>query len=403
MQGRNPFLAVKGVPPIKLNNKPSFYLTENWLRKLVDAFRYRNRKLAGEVSQKLKNLGIAANYMHVCGTHQDTLVRFGLDQIFSEAGIKVIQGPGCPVCVTTPLEIEEAISLARTGKLITTFGDLLRVPGEKGSLEKAKTERCDVRIIYSVDDAVRIALKNPKKEVVFLAVGFETTAPSTANVLLSDPPGNFSVLNCHRRIPPALKTILEMGDVMLDGIIQPGHVSTIIGTKSYEFISEKYHLPQVVAGFEPLDMLVAVYMLARQTKERRAEVENEYLRGVSPEGNLKAKEILKRVFEPGDIKWRGFPIIPGSYLSLKRRFDGYDAAKKFEDSLSHLKDREFGEPPGCRCGEVLRGLITPVQCPLFGRACNPENPVGPCMVSAEGSCQIEYKWRGGSSLLKRKI
>jgi hydrogenase expression/formation protein HypD len=235
-----------------------------------------------------------------------------------------------------------------------------------------------------------LAKKHKEKEVVFMAVGFETTAPTTASVLLQDPPLNFSILCCHRLIPPALKTILEMGEIKIDGFIEPGHVSTIIGLKPYEFISKNYHIPQVIAGFEPLDLLMAVWMLVRQIHLGKAEVENEYVRAVKPQGNRKAQQILKDFFEMVDVKWRGFPVIPRSGLKVRRKYAAYDARQKYEDKLQKISNEEFAEPIGCLCGEVLRGLISSRQCPLFGHECTPEKPVGPCMVSSEGNCHIQY-------------
>jgi hydrogenase expression/formation protein HypD len=280
--------------------------------------------------------------------------------------------------------------LAKDGKTIATFGDMTRVPGVSSSLQQMKTEGYDVRTVYSIDDALKLADTQKEREVVFMAVGFETTAPATASALLADPPLNFSVLCCHRLIPPALQAILQMGEIKIDGFIEPGHVSTIIGATPYEFISKTYHVPQVIAGFEPLDLLMAVWMLVRQIKQGVAEVQNEYVRAVKPQGNIKAQQVLQQVFEPVDVAWRGFPTIPGSGLRLRRKYEVYDARLKYEDELMDLAVEEIAEPTGCLCGEVLRGLISSKQCPLFGTQCTPENPVGPCMVSSEGSCHIEY-------------
>jgi hydrogenase expression/formation protein HypD len=247
-------------------------------------------------------------------------------------------------------------------------------------------------VIYSIDDAVKLAEANPKKEVVFMAVGFETTAPSTAVTLLNNPPSNFSILNCHRYVPPALKAVIEMGEIRVHGLIEPGHVSTILGTKTYEFLSRDYHVPQVIAGFEPLDLLMGVYLLARQIKEGRAEVENEYGRLVRPEGNPKALKILDEVFDHGDVEWRGFPVIKDSAMLLKKKFERYDARKKFESDLNEVHSRKFECPKGCKCGEVLRGLLDPKDCALFGTVCTPRTPIGPCMVTFEGGCNIEYRY-----------
>jgi len=356
-------------------------------------FRYRDKKVSEKIVSKLREMNLNIRLMHVCGTHQDTLVRFGLDELLKNTGVEIRQGPGCPVCVTTPKEIEEAMLLARKGKTITVFGDMMKVPGQKHSLSDTKTMGHDVKIVYSVDDALKIAGKT-KKDVVFMAIGFETTAPSTASVILSNPPENFSILNCHRLIPPALKAIIEMGEVKLHGLIEPGHVSTVIGAKPYEFLSKDYGVPQVIAGFEPLDLMMGVYMLACQIKNKKAEVEIEYKRSVKYDGNKKAVKMMKDVFESYDIAWRGFPIIKNSGLKLKNTFQSYDARKKFEDELKELNNIEFKEPKGCRCGEMLRGLTNPDDCPLFGKSCTPTTPVGPCMVSREGNCNIVFRYSG---------
>ena len=355
-------------------------------------FSLRDKKLAKEIVSNIKKADVNLKFMHVCGTHQDTLVKNGLDTLLKECGIEIGQGPGCPVCVTTPREIEEMLLLARKGKIVASFGDMINVPGEKDSLRNMKEEGCDVRTVYGIEDAVRIAEENPDNDVVFMAVGFETTAPTTGAVILSDPPENFSILCCHRTIPNALKTIIEMGEIKIDGLIEPGHVSTIIGTKPYEFLSEEYHVPQVVAGFEPIDILMGCWMLVKQIKNGEAFVQNEYTRVVRREGNVKANRIIRDVFEVFDVKWRGFPVIPSSGLRLRNKYQDYDARLKFEDVLSELEGKEFHEPKGCRCGELLRGLISPFECPLFGKVCTPETPVGPCMVSIEGSCNIEYRY-----------
>ena len=354
-------------------------------------FEFRDKKLAQEIMAKLRSFDQTITLMHVCGTHQDTLVRFGLQTMLKDEGVDIRQGPGCPVCVTTPKEIEEAMALARAGKSITVFGDMMKVPGVSGSLTELHTEGFDIQIVYSISDAVKYA-KTTGKETVFLAIGFETTIPSTASVILKQPPENFSILCFHRTVPNALKAIIEMGEVKLQGLIEPGHVSTIIGLKPYQFISEKYKMPQVIAGFEPLDLLMGVFLLAKQIHSGRAELENEYQRVVREEGNQKAIQMLNEVFQPCAVPWRGFPVIPESGLELRNEFENYDARKKFADELKEVNQMEYKEPPGCRCGEVLRGIIDSTECPLFGTGCTPENPIGPCMVSAEGSCNILYKY-----------
>jgi len=355
-------------------------------------FSLRDKQLAKDIVSKIKKLDVNLKFMHVCGTHQDTLVKHGLDVLLKECGIEIIQGPGCPVCVTTPKEIEEMLLLAKKGKTVATFGDMVNVPGEKQSLQSMRTEGFDVRTVYGIEDAVNIARKEKDKDVVFMAVGFETTAPTTAAVLLKEPPSNFSILCCHRTVPNALKAILDMGEVKLNGLIEPGHVSTIIGSRPYEFISKDYKIPQVIAGFEPIDLLMGVWMLVQQVHHEEAKVENEYSRVVQEEGNIKAQQVINEVFELTDVKWRGFPVIPNSGLKLRKEFEEFDARKKFENILDEIKDKEFTEPKGCRCGEVLRGLISSKECPLFGKKCVPGSPVGPCMVSSEGACAAWFKY-----------
>jgi hydrogenase expression/formation protein HypD len=355
-------------------------------------FSLKDKNLAREIIVKIKKLDVNYKFMHVCGTHQDTLIKHGLDELLKGCGIEIGQGPGCPVCVTTQKEIEEMLLLGQKGRILTTFGDMINVPGEKQSLQSMRTKGYDVRTVYGIDDAVSIAESNKDKDVVFMAVGFETTSQTTASILLKNPPRNFSILCCHRTIPHALKALLNMGEIKIDGLIEPGHVSTIIGTKPYKFISEDFKVPQVIAGFEPIDILMAVWMLVKQIDNGKAYVQNEYTRAVKEEGNLKAQSAINKVFEPVDIKWRGFPIIPNSGLKLKSKFKKYDARIIHSDDLDELKNREFREPKGCRCGELLRGLLSPNECPLFGVKCTPDNPVGPCMVSIEGNCNIKYRY-----------
>ncbi len=355
-------------------------------------YRLRDRETSRKVMDRLEAMGLDLTVMHVCGTHQDTLMRFGLDTEFKRVGVDIRQGPGCPVCVTPPKEVEEMLALARAGVTVAAFGDMMRVPGESGTLNDAKAEGADVHIVFGVDDAVALA-RRTGKDVAFMGIGFETTAPTIASAVRSDPPPNFSVLSCHRTVPPALAAIAGMGEVRLQGMIQPGHVSAIIGTRPYEFLSAQYKVPQVVAGFEPLDLMMGVYMLARQVQDGRAEVENEYSRVVQRDGNPNAVKAIQEVFEPSDVLWRGFPVIPGSGLAIRRRFEQHDARRRFEDILRPVEEREYGEVEGCRCGEMLRGILTSEECPLFAAACTPEPPMGPCMVSREGSCYIAHRYR----------
>jgi len=354
-------------------------------------FRFRDKSTANKILEKIKDLNIKAKFMNVCGTHQDTIVRYSLDTLLEPYGIELVAGPGCPICVTTSREYMEAMVLAARGEIITTYGDAARVRIRGRSLLTLRGDGADIRIVYSIDDAVEIAKMNPNRDVVFLAVGFETTAPSTAYTILSDPPRNFYILNCHRRIPPAIEALLSLGEVKIDGFIDPGHVSTIIGLEPYERIVSRFPIPHVISGFEPLDVLVSVYMLARQVKRGEAKVENEYSRAVRREGNPRALKLIEEVFEYTDLEWRGLSRVENSGMRLKRKYEDRDARLVFQDELKLLE--EYSEPKGCRCSEVLRGLAKPRECPLFSITCTPLNPIGPCMVSVEGACYIEYKHR----------
>jgi hydrogenase expression/formation protein HypD len=359
----------------------------------MDRFKLRDREMAKKVLKAISDLGQDIMVMHVCGTHQDTLVRFGLEPLLKDVGVNIRQGPGCPVCVTTGEEIEMAIELARKGKIVTSFGDMVKVPGKKETLADIRSEGGDVRIVYSPDDALKLAKENPDREVVFLGIGFETTAPTTSSLLLEDrAPDNLSILSYHRTVPPALRFIAESGEINLDGLIQPGHVSMVIGEEPYEFLSDEFSIPQVIAGFEPLDLLMGCLEIAKQKVDGRGELNNLYSRVVKHEGNPAAIRAMEETFDPSDVKWRGFPVIPGSGLAVAGKYQDHDATKRYEDELGEIMEIEIGEPAGCRCGEVLRGLIDPHDCPLFGKGCEPNVPIGPCMVSREGSCNILYRW-----------
>ena len=328
--------------------------------------------------------------MEVCGTHTMAIFRSGIKQILPSS-IDLISGPGCPVCVTSQSDIDRMLSLARNKDIvITTFGDMLKVPGTKGSLEKENAGGADIRIVYSPLDALAIAAREPRKEIVFLAVGFETTAPVIASVV-SDAAqkkiGNFSIYSCHKTIPPAMKTLLEAQELKIDGFLCPGHVTSIIGSRAYDFIAADYGIPCVVSGFEPTDILETVLMLIRQKEKNRACVEVQYARAVRQQGNVKAQEMMARVFEPADADWRGLGSIPQSGLRLRTAYRSFDAAVKFR-----IPAFKTTEPRGCMCGEVLRGVKTPQQCRLFAKACTPENPFGPCMVSSEGTCAAWFKY-----------
>jgi hydrogenase expression/formation protein HypD len=351
---------------------------------------YRNRKMATELSERIKNLAKNQHhiFMHVCGTHENTIVQFGLRSLLPP-NIEVRSGPGCPVCVTTEIPLAVKLSTIKN-VVVTTFGDMIRVPSEFGSLADAKAKGGKIKIIYSLHDAIEMAKNDPKNEYVHFAIGFETTAPSTAAEILANPPDNFSIICCHRLIPPAMEHLLKLGEIKIDGFICPGHVSTIIGTIPYRLLSKKYKVPQVIAGFEPNDILIGINMLLTQLAEGRAEVENEYTRSVREEGNKKAQQFMDKVFEICDVDWRGIGVIPNSGYKLRKKFSKYDAVKKFNLKI----DWRYRMPEGCRCGDVLRGLIYPQDCPLFNTVCTPMTPIGPCAVGAEGSCKIAMKYFG---------
>jgi hydrogenase expression/formation protein HypD len=289
-------------------------------------------------------------------------------------------GPGCPVCITPQGEIDAALELAEKGCIVATYGDLLRVPGTHGSLESCGG---DVRVVQGAHKAAEIA-RDSDKEVVFVSVGFETTAPTVAATILSRPPENFSILSCHRLVPPAMRWLLEQGEADLHGFMLPGHVCTVMGYHEYE----EFPVPQVVAGFEAEDILLGLLMLAEQVRDGVARVENAYPRAVTREGNVKAQELMYEVFERQDAEWRGFPVIPQSGLKLRPEFAEYDAQQKFGVEFKHV-----GKHSACICDRVLRGIAQPTDCKLFSKACTPRNPVGPCMVSHEGACRIWHMYR----------
>lgn len=360
--------------------------------KMAD-FKLRDRETTRKALEAIRSLDRKITVMHVCGTHQDTLVRFGLEPLLKDVGVSIRQGPGCPVCVTTGKEIEAAIELARIGKVVASFGDMVKVPGKKETLADVRSKGGDVRIVYSSEDVVGMAKNEPDKEFVFLGIGFETTVPTTSALLMDDRlPENLSIMSFHRIVPPALRFIAEMGEIKLDGLIEPGHVSMIIGEKPYRFLSDEFGIPQAIAGFEPLDLVMACLEIAKQKESGQAFLNNLYSRVVMEDGNPIAMKAIDDTFETVDTMWRGFPVIPMSGLKIRDKYQDRDAYKRYEDELADVMAIEILEPPGCRCGEVLRGLIDPMECPLFGKACNPRQPVGPCMVSREGSCNILHRW-----------
>jgi hydrogenase expression/formation protein HypD len=330
-------------------------------------------------------------FMEVCGGHTHTIYRHGIEHILP-ASVELVHGPGCPVCVIPMGRVDDAISVAKEpGVIFTSFGDMMRVPGSNGNLLKAKAEGADVRFVYSPLDALRTAVDNPDRQVVFFAVGFETTAPSTAITLMqAEARGlrNFTVFCNHVTIVPPIKAILESPDLRLDGFLGPGHVSTVVGQRPYRFVPTQYGKPLVTAGFEPLDILQAISMLLTQVREGRCEVENQYSRVVRDEGNPRALAILAEVFElRPHFEWRGLGFISQSALKLRSRFEQFDAELRYR-----VPNVRVADPKACQCGEVLKGVIKPWECKVFGTACTPETPIGTCMVSSEGACAAYYNF-----------
>lgn len=332
-----------------------------------------------------------ATLMEVCGTHAHQFARYGLGQLLPEY-VELLSGPGCPVCITPAGEIDAAIALALLPEVtIATFGDMVRVPGSDSTLAEARACGADVRVLFSPIEAVTLA-EESNRQVVLLAVGFETTAPGVAVAVAEAKRrrlDNFSILCSHRRLMPALEALIAAEDVAIDGLLAPGHVSTIIGWGAYREFVERHQVPCVVAGFEPHEMLRGVLALVRQLAEGRAEVENEYPGPVTEEGNLRALAAIDEVFEPTDAEWRGLGVIPAGGMRLRDAYADLDAVRRFGITIE-----EGREDPRCRCGEVLRGAIRPQECGAFGRVCTPAHPLGPCMVSSEGACAAVYKYEG---------
>lgn len=350
---------------------------------------FRDSRLAEALISKIQAIDSRKlNLMEVCGTHTVAILKSGIKELLRDE-VNLVSGPGCPVCVTSTQDVDKAISIARMdGVILATFGDMLKVPGSLSSLEKERAEGRDIRVIYSSLDAIEIAKNNPHKRVVLLAIGFETTAPTIAfAVSLAHKLGlsNFFILSLHKLIPPAMKALLNMGEINLHGFICPGHVSTIIGSNPYQFITRDYRMPCVIAGFEPTDILQAIFMLLSQEKDGESQVMIQYKRGVSAKGNPAALDVMNEVFERCDANWRGIGIIPGSGLRLKDKYKGFDVEELFD-----IPRGEDYQPPECICGEILRGIKEPIDCKVFGKSCHPDHPIGPCMVSSEGSCAAYY-------------
>jgi hydrogenase expression/formation protein HypD len=359
--------------------------------RFIDEF--RDSELAKRVVREIERIAEGRRFriMEICGGHTHTIYRYGLHDVLP-ANIELVHGPGCPVCVLPMGKVDDAIAIAKhEGVILATFGDMMRVPGSEGSLIDAQADGADVRMVYSPLDALKLAHQNPDRKVVFFAIGFETTAPSTAVTLLHAKRlgvRNFFVFCNHVLVVPAIKALLDSPETRLDGFIGPGHVTTVIGSKAWEFIPKDYGKGIVISGFEPLDMLQAIYMLVKQLIEGKPRVDVQYTRAVRPDGNTKAKEVMAQVFELREtFEWRGLGWIEKSALKLKPEFAEFDAELHF-----NLPRRQVADPKVCQCGEVLRGAILPWECKVFGTACTPEHPIGACMVSSEGACAAVYQY-----------
>lgn len=342
------------------------------------------------ISTLSKKISRHLNIMEVCGTHTVAIFNYGIRSILPET-LKLLSGPGCPVCVTSIKDIDNAVALCHIDDaVLCTFGDMMRVPGGSKSLSEAKAEGADIRVVYSVSDCLQIASKDRNKKVIFFSTGFETTTPSVAVALHQadmQKLDNFYIYAVNKLVPPALDVLLQTNDLCIDGFILPGHVSAIIGAEPYKYISEKYKKPAVITGFSAEDILTGIIMLLRQVSEMRALVEIQYKSVVTETGNKKAIELMDRFFETCDGYWRGIGLIPQSSLRLREEYKYRDAQCVF-----NIKTPEIPEPSGCQCGLILRGVKTPPECPLFYKICTPERPVGACMVSTEGSCAAYYKY-----------
>ncbi|NDP38528.1 MAG: hydrogenase formation protein HypD [Rhodoferax sp.] len=367
--------------------------------KYIDEF--RDGEVAKTLALKIARLAQperSYSFMEFCGGHTHAISRYGLSDLLPP-NVRMVHGPGCPVCVLPIGRIDMAIDLAlHQGVILCTYGDTLRVPASEGlSLMKAKARGGDIRMVYSTLDALQIARDNPQREVVFFAIGFETTTPPTALAILQaaqEHLANFSVLCCHVLTPAAISQILaspevrQWGTVPIDGFIGPAHVSTVIGSRPYEFFAAEYRKPVVIAGFEPLDVMQAIWMLVKQVNEGRAEVENEFSRAVSRDGNLKAQDRVAEVFElRREFEWRGLGVMPDSALMIREKYGSFDAERRFKMDYQSVPDNK-----ACECGAILRGVKRPQDCKIFGTVCTPENPVGSCMVSSEGACAAHYSY-----------
>lgn len=360
--------------------------------KYIDEYRSPDlvRGLLDAVAVLAAGIGRDVSLMEICGTHTHAIGRYGFRRLLP-ATLRLVSGPGCPVCVTSIGDVDRALHLAGLPDVIfATFGDMLRVPGTGGeSLTRLRASGADIRVISSAADAVRFAVENPARQVVLMGIGFETTAPTVAAAILGarrKGVRNFSVFSVHKTVPQVIRALIADRSLNIDGFICPGHVSIVTGVEAYEMIPQAGRAA-VITGFEPADIAEGILMVLRQIADRQFEVAIQYARGVKEQGNARAREVMAEVFEPGDADWRGLGVIPGSGLGIRREFEGFDALRRF--TLPEIRSVEF---KGCRCGEVLRGVISPAQCGLFTKACTPASPVGPCMVSGEGTCAAYYKY-----------
>jgi hydrogenase expression/formation protein HypD len=356
---------------------------------LADEYRETANVVIKAINDKVVKLNREIRVMHVCGTHEGTVARSGIRSVIDRR-LRIISGPGCPVCICPAEHISMAIELADNGAIITTFGDMLKVPDVKlESLAKAKSRGCDVRICYSVREALEIAKKNPEKKVVWLGVGFETTAPMTSFAISQGVPNNFYVLTDFRLVPPALDLLMEDPDQELDGIILPGHVMTITGTEDYEKYPQIYKKPFVVGGFEAVEFLIALDDILDQLVKNEARLVNKYPKVVTKEGNILAKNSIQKVFDIVDAKWRGIGLVPNSGYELKEEYSNLNARNLLSNSIVY----EFDLPKGCKCGKVILGKVEPEDCAHYLKRCTPETPIGPCMVSDEGTCRIRAVYK----------
>ncbi len=352
------------------------------------------RALSDALRRNVEAIGRPLQLMHVCGTHEQAIARFGLRAVLP-AGLRVLMGPGCPVCVTDAPEVDEAVALAGQGVRVCTYGDMLRLPGTARSLADAQADGGEVEVVYSIGQAVELARARPEEQVCFFASGFETTAVATAAAALAGPPENFSILSAHKWVPAAMEVVAAAEEKRIDGYLAAGHAATITGWAIFEPFARRTGAPVVVAGFEPLDLLAALVQATELLREGRPAVANGYPRCVTREGNLPAQRALWQVFTRTDGRWRGIAEVPGGNLALAPAFAGLDARRRFAIDTAPIRDDAAAEEAkGCICGAIMLGLAAPTDCPLYGRTCVPESPVGACMVSSEGQCRIWQTYGG---------